>query len=433
MQAVIMAGGKGTRLLSLTKDEIPKPMTPVCGKPILQWQIERLKENGITDIVLIIGHLGHKIQEFFGDGSEMGVQIRYIEETIPLGTAGAFYYLRPLLSGNLFFLVFGDVLFDIDLERMVLFHEAKKSKATLFVHPNTHPFDSDLVVTDEDERILKFDAKNSIRNYWYDNCVNAGLYLFDATICDLVVEPVKTDLEKQLLTDMIYRGDDVYAYRSPEYIKDVGTVERIQIAEKELASGYIAARNLRRVQKAIFLDRDGTINKKNGLVYEEDQFDLEDCAVEAIRKINNSGYLAIVITNQPVVARGLCEIKDVERIHNKMKTLLGREGVFLDEVCFCPHHPDKGYPEENPKYKIPCHCRKPDIGMIRECATRFHIDLAQSWMIGDTTVDIRTGKNAGTHTALVLTGDAGKDGKYSDTPDIVCADLLEAVNKLVGG
>lgn len=428
-----MAGGKGTRLLSLTKDEIPKPMTPVCGKPILQWQIERLKENGITDIVLIIGHLGHKIQEFFGDGSEMGLRIRYIEETIPLGTAGAFYYLRPLLSGNSFFLVFGDVLFDIDLERMVRFHEAKKSKATLFVHPNTHPFDSDLVVTDEDERILKFDAKNSIRNYWYDNCVNAGLYLFDATICDLVVEPVKTDLEKQLLTDMIYRGDDVYAYRSPEYIKDVGTVERIQIAEKELASGYIAARNLRHVQKAIFLDRDGTINKKNGLVYEEDQFDLEDCAVEAIRKINNSGYLAIVITNQPVVARGLCEIKDVERIHNKMKTLLGREGVFLDEVCFCPHHPDKGYPEENPKYKIPCHCRKPDIGMIRECAMRFHIDLAQSWMIGDTTVDIRTGKNAGTHTALVLTGDAGKDGKYSDTPDMVCADLLEAVSKIVGG
>lgn len=433
MQAVIMAGGKGTRLLSLTKDEIPKPMTPVWGKPILQWQIERLKENGITDIVLIIGHLGHKIQEFFGDGSEMGLQIRYIEETIPLGTAGAFYYLRPLLSGNSFFLVFGDVLFDIDLERMVRFHEAKKSKATLFVHPNTHPFDSDLVVTDEDERILKFDAKNSIRNYWYDNCVNAGLYLFDATICDLVVEPVKTDLEKQLLTDMIYRGDDVYAYRSPEYIKDVGTVERIQIAEKELASGYIAARNLRHVQKAIFLDRDGTINKKNGLVYEEDQFDLEDCAVEAIRKINNSGYLAIVITNQPVVARGLCEIKDVERIHNKMKTLLGREGVFLDEVCFCPHHPDKGYPEENPQYKIPCHCRKPNIGMIQECATRFHIDLAKSWVIGDTTVDIRTGKNAGTHTALVLTGDAGKDGKYDDAPDMVCADLLEAVNKIVGG
>ena len=433
MQAVIMAGGKGTRLLELTKDEIPKPMTPVCGKPILQWQVEQLQRNGFTDIIMIIGHLGHKIQEFFGDGTKFGLQIRYIGEKVPLGTAGAFYYLRPLLTEEAFLLVFGDVLFDIDLPRMVRFHEQKKAEASLFVHPNTHPFDSDLVVTDEADRILRFDSKNNVRNYWYDNCVNAGLYLFNASVCDRVTEPIKTDLEKHLLTGMIQAGEAVYAYRSPEYIKDVGTVERIRAAEKELESGYIAARNLQHVQKAIFLDRDGTINKKNGLIYREEQFELEDCAVEAIRKINASGYLAIVVTNQPVVARGLCEVEDVERIHNKMKTLLGREGVFLDEVCFCPHHPDKGYPEENPKYKVPCHCRKPDIGMIEDCVQKFHIDLSQSWMIGDTTTDIRTGKNAGTHTALVLTGDAGKDGKYNDAPDMVCADLLEAVDQIIGG
>ena len=433
MQAVIMAGGKGTRLLELTKDEIPKPMTSVCGKPILQWQVEQLQRNGFTDIIMIIGHLGHKIQEFLEDGTKFGLRIRYIEEKAPLGTAGAFYYLRPMLTGETVLLVFGDVLFDIDLTRMVQFHKQKKAEASLFVHPNTHPFDSDLVVTDEEDRILRFDSKNNVRNYWYDNCVNAGLYLFNVSVCDRVIEPIKTDLEKQLLTGMIQAGEAVYAYRSPEYIKDVGTVERIRVAEKELESGYIAARNLQHAQKAIFLDRDGTINKKNGLIYQEEQFDLEDCAVEAIRKINRSGYLAIVVTNQPVVARGLCEIEDVERIHNKMKTLLGREGVFLDEVCFCPHHPDKGYPEENPKYKVPCHCRKPDIGMIEDCVRKFHIDLSQSWMIGDTTVDVHTGKNAGTHTALVLTGDAGKDGKYQDAPDMVCVNLLEAVNQIIGG
>ena len=431
MQAVIMAGGKGTRLLSLTKDEIPKPMTPVCGKPILQWQIERLKENGITDIVLIIGHLGHKIQEFFGDGSEMGVQIRYIEETIPLGTAGAFYYLRPLLSGNSFFLVFGDVLFDIDLERMVRFHEAKKSKATLFVHPNTHPFDSDLVVTDEDERILKFDAKNSIRNYWYDNCVNAGLYCMSRKLCGLIPAGQKVDLEKDILAPSCGEGKQIYAYRSPEYVKDVGTVERIQGAAKELEGGYVASRNLQRKQKAIFLDRDGTVNIKNGLVSAPEEFELENCAVEAIRKINRSGYLSIIITNQPAVARGLCSIEDIEIIHKKMKTLLGREGVYLDDICYCPHHPDKGYPDENPAYKIPCHCRKPDIGMIEYCAEIYNIDLSQSWMIGDTTVDIQTGRNAGTKTALVLTGDAGSDKKYDVVPNIVCQDLGQAVEKIL--
>lgn len=433
MQAVIMAGGKGTRLLSITNDEIPKPMAPVAGKPILLWQVEQLRDQGITDIIMIIGHLGHKIREFFQDGASHGVTIRYIEETTPLGTAGALSMLPPYLSEENFFLVFGDVLFDIDLNRMASFHQQKNAAATLFVHPNVHPYDSDLVVCDDSGRVLRFDSKHNVRDYWYRNCVNAGFYLLNRDVCRRVPANTKMALEKQLLTGMIDDGEPVYGYVSPEYIKDVGTVERITRAEEELTSGFIAGRSLKKKQKAIFIDRDGTLNKKNGLVYLEDQFELEDCAVEAIRKINRSGYLAILITNQPVVARGLCEVEDVERIHMKMETLLGREGVYLDAVKFCPHHPDKGYPEENPKYKIPCHCRKPDIGMIEECVAQFNIDLAQSWMVGDTTIDVQTGVNAGVHTALVMTGDAGQDKKYEVTPDLVCTDLAQAVEKIVGG
>ena len=210
-------------------------------------------------------------------------------------------------------------------------------------------------------------------------------------------------------------------------------MERITAAEKELKSGYIAKKSLRNQQRAIFLDRDGTVNRKNGLVYQEKQFELEDGVIEVIRKINQSGYLAILVTNQPVVARGLCSIEDVENIHKKLETLLGQEGVYLDEIRFCPHHPDKGYPEENPDYKILCHCRKPDIGMIEDCVERYNINLADSWMIGDTTVDIQTGKNAGTHTALVLTGDAGKDGKYDGKPELACKDLRQAVEMILEG
>lgn len=431
MQAVIMAGGKGTRLRSITNDEIPKPMAPVAGKPILQWQVEQLRGQGITDIVMIIGHLGHKIREFFQDGQAFGVSIRYIEETTPLGTAGALSMLPPMLTEENFFLVFGDVLFEIDLSRMARFHQQKQAIATLFVHPNVHPFDSDLVVCDEQGKVLNFDSKNNIRNYWYHNCVNAGFYLMNREICAMVPENTKVDLEKQLLSGLIEQGQAVYGYQSPEYIKDVGTVDRITHAEEELKSGFVTSRCLNRKQKAIFLDRDGTVNKKNGLVYQEEQFELEACAVDAIRKINRSGYLAVIITNQPVVARGLCEIEDVERIHRKMETLLGQEGVYLDGVWFCPHHPDKGYPEENPAYKIPCHCRKPDIGMIEECAARFNVDLSASWMVGDTTIDIQTGVNAGTRTALVLTGDAGSDKKYAVTPDLICKDLCEAVEKIM--
>ncbi len=166
-------------------------------------------------------------------------------------------------------------------------------------------------------------------------------------------------------------------------------------------------------------------------MYQEEEFELEACALEAIRKINKSGYLAVVVTNQPVVARGLCEIEDVERIHKKLATLLGREGVYLDDILFCPHHPDKGFPEENQAYKIPCECRKPKTGMIQKAAAKFNIDLDNSWIIGDTTMDLQTGVNAGLHTALVLTGTAGKDGKYDVKPELVGRDLLDTVEKIL--
>ena len=140
-----------------------------------------------------------------------------------------------------------------------------------------------------------------------------------------------------------------------------------------------------------------------------------------------------MVTNQPVVARGMCGMADVKEIHRKLATLLGQEGAYLDGIVFCPHHPDKGYPEENPAYKIPCHCRKPEIGMLTACAEAYHIDLSQSWMVGDTTVDIQTGLNAGTHTALVLTGETGKDGKYDVQPQHIGADLLDVVKQIIGG
>ena len=389
MQAVIMAGGKGTRLAALTKDEIPKPMVEVAGKPLLLWQVERLKDHGITDILMVIGHLGEKIQEFFGDGERFGVRIRYFVEETPLGTAGSFYYLKDMVE------------------------------------------DSDLLVLDEDDRVRKFDSKHNTRDYWYENCVNAGIFVFNRKICDRVPEPVKRNLENDVIQGMIQDGESVYGYRSPEYVKDVGTVDRIQQTLKDIERGFIAEKSLSRKQKCIFLDRDGTINQYRGLVYKEEDFELEPCAVQAVKRINQSGRLGIVITNQPVVARGLCGIEDVENIHRKLSSLLGKEGAFLDDILFCPHHPDKGYPEENPAYKIPCECRKPKTGLVEQAAEKYNIDLSASWMVGDTTIDIQTGINAGMRTALVLTGEAGKDKKYDVTPDLVCRDLLEAVEKIL--
>lgn len=431
MQAVIMAGGKGTRLAAITKDEIPKPMVPVNGKPLLLWQIEELKKNGITDIIMIIGHLGEKIEEYFQNGEKYGVHVSYIREHEPLGTAGAFYYLKDKIVSDYFLLVFGDVFFSIDIQRMEKFYIDHQARAALFVHPNSHPADSDLVVLDENNKISKFDSKHNVRNYWFDNCVNAGFYILNKEICDLVKKPCKQDLEKDILIPLVEKEDAVYGYRSPEYIKDIGTVDRIRQTEKDVENGFIEEKCLKNKQTCIFLDRDGTINQYRGLVWKDEDFELEENTSDAIKRINQSGKLAIVITNQPSVARGLCQIEDIETVHKKMSTLLGKEGAYLDDVYFCPHHPDKGYPEENPVYKILCECRKPKTGLIQKAIEQYHIDLSSSWMVGDTTVDIQTGKNAGLHTALVLTGEAGNDKKYDVTPDLVCKDLWEAVEMIL--
>ena len=431
MKAVIMAGGKGTRLESLTKGEIPKPMIPIKEKPLLLWQIEELKRYGIVDITMIIGHLGEKISEYFGNGEKFGVNIDYIIEDKPLGTAGAFYYLKDKLIDGYFLLVFGDIFFNIDIDKMESFHRSKKADVTIFAHPNSHPYDSDLVETDPDERVIRFDSKNNKRDYWYDNMVNAGLYILDKSVCEKVTEPVKTDFEKDILAVMAASGEAIYAYKSPEYVKDIGTVDRIEKAVSELDAGLISRKNLSNKQSAIFLDRDGTINKLDNFIYKAEDLELLDGVVEAIGAINSSGLLAIIITNQPSVARGLCDVSDIDHIHKKLKTLLGKEGVFVDDIFFCPHHPDKGFPEENPLYKIDCECRKPKTGMIEQSKEKFNIDLSSSYMIGDSTMDIELAKKAGLKSVLVMTGLAGTDNKYDAKPDCTAENLYEAVQKIL--
>ena len=198
MKAVIMAGGKGTRLKEITKDEIPKPMAKILDKPILEYQIEVLRENNVLELIIIIGHLGNKIKEYFKDGKDFGLNITYIEEKEPLGTAGAFYYLKEYIKED-FILLFGDLIFDIYLKRMIEFHEKKASFATLFVHPNSHPYDSDIVLLNEDDKIIGFDSKNNIRDYFYDNCVNAGIYIISNKLLNKIDKLQKIDLEKDIL------------------------------------------------------------------------------------------------------------------------------------------------------------------------------------------------------------------------------------------
>lgn len=431
MKAVIQAGGKGTRISEITGDVIPKPMLEISGYPILYHQMMNLKKNGITDITVIIGHLGNVIKDYFGDGKQFGLNISYVEEDPekPLGTAGSLYFLKDKLKENFVFLL-ADVFIDIDFEKMEQYHIANNADVTLLTHPNGHPFDSDLVV-EEGGVVKAFDYKSNDRTtYNYKNLVNAGVMIFSPSVFKYLTELRKYNYEKDIIVPLINDGK-VVSYKSSEYAKDMGTPERYRRVQEDYNSGICDAKNLAYKQKAIFLDRDGTINEYVGFLRKEEDFRLIPGVSEAIKKINNSGYLAIVVTNQPVIARGEVTEEELEEIHKKMETLLGLDGAYIDDIYYCPHHPDKGFEGEIPELKIECDCRKPKTGMLEKAAREHNIDLSSSIMIGDSTLDIKMAENAGMQSVLLKTGQKGEDGKYEVSPTLIAEDLNDAINKII--
>lgn len=463
-----MAGGVGARIAKFSQQlmgrVLPKPMLPIDGMPVLEREIYCLRDQGFTELIITVGYLADSIIDYFGDGSKIspvtgksfGAKIEYFRENVPLGNAGALLKLRK--QGKLtedFLLLNADAIFDIDFQRFVTFHQQHAGLVTLFTHPNSHPFDSGLVVTNSNGVVQKWLTKEDIRPKWYWNRVNAGLHVLNVAALDFLKidvttlgkknnqtgKLVKVDLDRHILKPLCGKVQSngngmVYAYDSPEYVKDMGTPERFLSVEQDFVQGIVSAKNLSHHQKAVFLDRDGTINKYRGFLSKIDEFELLPYVAEAVRRLNESGFLVIVITNQPVIARGELTFEQLEEIHCKMTTLLGLKGAYIDGIYICPHHPDKGFAGEVSNLKIDCTCRKPKPGLILKALADFHIDAGKSWMVGDSACDIKCGNNAGCHTALIM----GAESDVNDEKDLngenanlVCGNLKEFCDLLLRG
>ena len=429
MQVVILAGGKGTRLGHLASDK-PKPLVEIAGAPMVEHQLRVAKRYGHTRILMLTGHLGEQIEAYYGDGHDLGLQIDYMREEIPLGTAGAVKAAAARLDGD-FFVFYGDIVFDMDLDRLQAFHERHGAVATLVVHPNDHPYDSDIVEADPNGFARALHRKDRPDKGVHRNLVNAGLYCMSRQILDEIPPGEALDFGLDVIPALIAKGLPVAVYSTPEYIKDVGTLDRLAKVEDHIRSGKVARRNLSQTRSAVFLDRDGVLSVERGEGQRPDELELIDGVAGALKRLNASDYISLVVTNQPGVAKGFITEADVERTHARMDTLLGEQRAYVDDIFYCPHHPEAGFPGERKELKIACDCRKPGIGMIRQAVERYNVDLSTSFMIGDRTVDIEAGRRAGLCNVLVETGYAGADGKHEVTADFRCPDLAAAVELIL--
>ena len=424
-QAVILAGGKGTRLASVLNG-LPKPLVDVCGKPLLLHQLELLCAHGFTDAVVMINHRAEAIREWLV-GVDLPISVRLIDDGEPRGTAGAVLAALDELEPE-FLVTYGDTMLCVDLTRFWAWHHAVPGAyVSLFLHPNDHPHDSDLVEIDETGRIVAFHTYPHAADAWLPNLVNAALYVVRRESLRSWSETAgPLDFAKDLFPRMLAAGAVLRGYASPEYIKDAGTPERLRRVRNALTSGAIRRASLNEPQRAVFLDRDGTLNVEHGLIRRAEDLEVFPFAGSAIRRLNEAEWRTVLVSNQPVIARGEVTEAELRHIHARLETEIGRDHAYFDRIYICPHHPDRGFPGERIELKIRCDCRKPEPGLVFNAQRDLNIDLASSWYIGDSTADLGAAEKAGVSSILVETGHGGLDRRYPYEARFTVANVSEA-------
>jgi len=421
MKLVILAGGKGTRL---GLKHIPKPMARINGFPILEWQIRLAYRFGIKDIIILSGHLAEVIFNYFGDGSKWGLRISHVIEPFPLGTAGALKMLEHLID-NTFFVFYGDTFLDIDLNRMLEFHTVhSKPLATILIHPNDHPCDSDLVeVENGSNEVINFLPKPHALGSFHQNLVNAALYIFEPSIFQHISFNIQADLGKHTLPAIIAAKIPIFAYKTTEYIKDIGTKERLASVSFDIISGKVAARNSGNAPRAIFLDFDSlfinNLSSDNSMLNSH----FFDLFAEAVKTINNSNFLLFLTIFESSNIKKVFLFKS--KIIKKVDFELGIRNAFFDDIFDFSKNKNiskKNNISHEKRTRKNHNCNA--IRMFLEISKQFNINLHNSWIITNSLNILYLGKST-----ACLTASAGNI-KF-DNCNITSTCVIDAIQRII--
>jgi histidinol-phosphate phosphatase family protein len=409
-------------------------MLPVAGKPILEHTIEQLKRHGITSVILAAGYKADVVEKHFGKSAEWGVDVLVSIEREPLGTAGPITLVDDKLQDD-FLVLYGDEFIDFDISDLMRRHETSGAIATILTRPSTHPWDAHLIQTGADgtaERIIT----THVPGERYKNIGNAAVYALSKRILAHIPVGRQADFMRDVFPKAIAAGERIMTrpLGSDEYVKDLGSPERFAQVEAYLMQReeIAAARAHKGPITAVFLDRDGVLNKEVDLLHRPDQLHVLPGVPEAVRILNRKGIKTIVVTNQPVIARGLCEVSALNLIHHKLQGILESEGARLDAIYYCPHHPETHHDGGIKELRRACDCRKPGIGMLMQAKREHGLSLSNCAIIGDSSTDIEAGRNAGIRTILVNTG-AGRVKGDGPKPDHAFDSLLDAAKAIALG
>ncbi len=401
MEAIILAGGFGTRLKPCVEN-LPKPLAPIGGRPFLHYLLDYLYTNGVHRAIISTGYLAEYIEETIGRFYR-GMVIDYCREESPLGTGGAIKKALGMCRDGYAVAVNGDSFFDVDLFEMQKLHEESCCPITLAAREVPWAEHSGFL-TVNNGRLSGFREKG-VKSA---GLINGGIYFIDKNILDGIAEE-KFSFEKLILESGYC---PVAVLESKGYFIDIGIPEnyRKAVAEKDFLVS-------KRTRKAVYLDRDGTINRDPGHLYRTEDFEFLPDADKAIANIKKKGYLAIVITNQAGIAKNLYTADDVDILHKHIDSLLcEKHSVIADGYYYCPHHPEAVIDE----FRADCGCRKPQPGLILKAVSDFsqigiEIDLKNSLTVGNRRSDLLAGINAGTGKNILI---------GSDEPD--AADIASA-------